>query len=403
MSNSDVFIISAVRTAIGSGKESGALHPFQPVELASLVMREAVNRAGIDPARLDDAIWGVVTPIGDQGGNLARLAVLKSGFPVHVPGVSINRMCGSSQQAIHFASQAILSGDADLVLAGGTEMMSHQPLGADYPREWPDVGHKLIHQGLSAELMAEKWNLTRDELDDYAFQSHTKAGQAIDSGFFAEQILSIDLPAPVPQAQVNRGSSSAAYRDPNRLEPDPKLFSVDQGVRRPPDRDKMRALKPIFKSDGVITAANSSQVSDGAAALLLASPDAVGRYNLSPLARIDTRVVIGSDPTLMLDGPIPATQKALKRAGLTLQDMDVIEINEAFASVALAWAKELNVDLTCVNPNGGAIAHGHPLGATGAILMTKLVYELERRKARYGLQTMCIGHGMATATIIERL
>ena len=386
MSDSDVFIISAVRTAIGSGKESGALHPFQPVELASLVMREAVQRAGIDSARLDDAIWGVVTPIGDQGGNLARLAVLKSGFPVRVPGVSLNRMCGSSQQAIHFASQAILSGDADLVLAGGTEMMSHQPLGADYPREWPDVGHKLIHQGLSAELMAEKWNLTRDELDDYAFQSHIKAGQAIDSGFFNEQILPASLPDPSP------GSGQASSR-----------VTVDQGVRRPPDRDKMRALKPVFKEDGVITAANSSQVSDGAAALLLASPDAVGRYNLSPIARIDTRVVVGSAPTLMLDGPIPATQKALKRAGLTLQDMDVIEINEAFASVVLAWAKELDVDLSCVNPNGGAIAHGHPLGATGAILMTKLVYELERRKARYGLQTMCIGHDMATATIIERV
>lgn len=378
MSDSDVFIISAVRTAIGVGKPNGLLASFQPVELASLVMREAVNRAGVDPARLDDAIWGVVTPIGDQGGNLARLAVLKSGFPVHVPGVSINRMCGSSQQAIHFASQAILSGDADLILAGGTEMMSHQPLGADYPVEWPDVGHKLIHQGLSAELMAEKWNLTRDELDDYAFQSHIKAGHALDSGFFDEQILPASLP-------------------------DGSRIAVDQGVRRPPDRDKMRSLKPIFKADGVITAANSSQVSDGAAALLLASPDAVGRYNLSPLARIDTRVVIGSDPTLMLDGPIPATQKALKRAGLTLQDMDVIEINEAFASVVLAWAKELGVDLSRVNPNGGAIAHGHPLGATGAILMTKLVYELIRRKAKYGLQTMCIGHGMATATIIERV
>ena len=400
MSDSDVFIISAVRTAIGSGKESGALHPFQPVELASLVMREAVHRAGIDSARLDDVIWGVVTPIGDQGGNLARLGVLKSGFPVHVPGVSINRMCGSSQQAIHFASQAILSGDADLILAGGTEMMSHQPLGADYPVEWPDVGHKLIHQGLSAELMAEKWNLTRDQLDDYAFQSHIKAGQAIDSGFFDEQILPIDL---------TRGSSilseAKEYRDPKRdaSNPGQNFFSVDQGVRRPPDRDKMRALKPVFKPDGVVTAANSSQVSDGAAALLLASPDAVGRYNLSPLARIDTRVVVGSDPTLMLDGPIPATQKALKRAGLTLQDMDVIEINEAFASVVLAWAKELDVDFTRVNPNGGAIAHGHPLGATGAVLMTKLVYELIRRKAKYGLQTMCIGHGMATATIIERL
>ena len=378
MSDSDVFIISAVRTAIGVGKPGGALASFQPVELASLVMQEAVKRAGIDPARLDDAIWGVVTPIGDQGGNLARLAVLKSGFPIHVPGVSINRMCGSSQQAVHFASQAILSGDADLVLAGGTEMMSHQPLGADYPAEWPDVGHKLIHQGLSAELIAEKWHLTRDELDDYAFQSHIKAGQAIDSGFFEEQIL----PASRPD-----------------IEP----VAVDQGVRRPPDRGKMRSLRSIFKTDGVITAANSSQVSDGAAALLLASPDAVGRYNLSPIARIDTRVVVGSDPTLMLDGPVPATQKALKRAGLALQDMEVIEINEAFASVVLAWAKELGADLSCVNPNGGAIAHGHPLGATGAILMTKLVYELMRRKAKYGLQTMCIGHGMATATIIERI
>ncbi len=378
MSESDVFIISAVRTAIGTGRETGALHPFQPVELTALVMREAVQRADIDPARIDDAIWGVVTPIGDQGGNLARLGVLKSGFPVSVPGVSLNRMCGSSQQAIHFASQAIRSGDADLVLAGGTEMMSHQPLGADYPREWPDVGYKLIHQGLSAELMAEKWNLSRDKLDDYAFQSHIKAGKAIDSGFFDEQIVPIALP-------------------------NGKQFTVDQGVRRPPDRDKMRALKPVFKEDGVITAGNSSQVSDGAAALLLASPDAVGRYNLSPMARIDTRMVVGSDPTLMLDGPIPATQKALKRAGLTLHNMDVIEINEAFASVVLAWAKESDADLSCVNPNGGAIAHGHPLGATGAILMTKLVYELQRRKAKYGLQTMCIGHGMATATIIERV
>ncbi len=378
MSDSDVFIISAVRTAIGSGKETGALHPLLPVELTALVMREAVRQAGIDPARLDDAIWGVVTPIGDQGGNLARLGVLKAGFPVSVPGVSLNRMCGSSQQAIHFASQAILSGDADLVLAGGTEMMSHQPLGADYPREWPDVGYRLVHQGLSAELMAEKWRLTRDELDEYACQSHLKAGQAMEAGRFDAQIVPVPLP-------------------------DGTHFAVDQGVRRPPDREKMRALRPVFKQDGVITAGNSSQISDGAAALVLASPDAVGRYNLSPLARIEARVVVGSDPTLMLDGPIPATQKALKRAGLTLQDMEVIEINEAFASVVLAWARELQADLACVNPNGGAIAHGHPLGATGAILMTKLVHELQRRKARYGLQTMCIGHGMATATIIERV
>ncbi len=378
MSDSDVFIVSAVRTAIGLGKPGGALHPFQPVELAARVMQAAVERAGVDPGRLDDAIWGVVTPVGDQGANLARLAVLKAGFPVRVPGVSLNRMCGSGQQAVHFAAQSILAGDADLVLAGGTEMMSHQPLGADYPGEWPEVGHKLVHQGVSAELMARRWELSRDELDDYAYGSHLRAGEAIDKGYFDEQILPLPLP-------------------------DGTQFAIDQGVRRPPDREKMGALKPAFVEGGVITAGNSSQVSDGAAALLLASPDAVGRYNLSPLARIDTRIVVGSDPTLMLDGPIPATQKALKRAGLSLQEMDVIEINEAFASVVLAWQKELGADPARVNPNGGAIAHGHPLGATGAILMTKLVYELQRTKGKYGLQTMCIGHGMATATIIERI
>ncbi len=377
MSSSDVFIVSAVRTAIGSGKETGALHPIQPVELTAQVMREAVRRAGVDAARLDDAVWGVVTPVGDQGANLARLGALKAGFPVGVPAVSLNRMCGSSQQAVHFAAQSILAGDADLVLAGGAEMMSHQPLGADYPSEWPEVGYPLIHQGLSAELVAEKWDLPRDELDDYAFDSHRKAGRAIEAGLFADQILPVSLP--------NGGA-----------------FAADQGVRRPPDREKMRALKPVFKEDGRVTAANSSQVSDGAAALLLASASAVGRYNLSPLARIVARVVVGSDPTLMLDGVIPATQNVLKRAGLTLDEMDVVEINEAFACVPLAWARELHPDMSKVNPNGGAIAHGHPLGATGAILMTKLVYELGRTHGRYGLQTMCIGHGMATATVIER-
>jgi acetyl-CoA acyltransferase len=376
MSDSDVFIVSAVRTAIASGKETGALHPFQPAELAALVMREAVRRAGVEPSHLDDAVWGIVTPLGDQGGNLARLGVLKAGFPIHVPAVSLNRMCGSSQQAVHFAAQSILAGDADLVLAGGTEMMSHQPLGADYPSAWPDVGHPLIHQGLSAELMTEKWDLTRDQMDDYAFDSHIKAGRALDAGFFTDQIVPASLP-------------------------DGSLFAVDQGVRRPPDRARMAALKPVFKENGKITAANSSQVSDGAAAILLASASAVGRYNLFPLARILARVAVGSDPTLMLDGVIPATPKVLKRAGLTLDDMDVIEINEAFACVPLAWAKELHPDMAKVNPNGGAIAHGHPLGATGAVLMTKMVYELQRTNKRYGLQLMCIGHGQATATVIE--
>jgi acetyl-CoA acetyltransferase family protein len=378
MPASDVFIVSAVRTAIGIGKPNGALFHYQPIELASTLMREAVRRADLEPGRIEDVLWGVVTPLGDQGGNLARLAALKAGFPVSVGGVSINRMCGSGQQAIHFAAQAILAGDAEILLAGGSEMMSHQPLGADYPPVWPDVGHTLLHQGESAERIAEAWKLTRAALDDFAAQSHERAAAAMGAGYFDRQILPLPLP-------------------------DGTLFKDDQGVRRNFDRDKMARLKPVFRDNGVITAGNSSQISDGAAALVLASEKAVGRLNLSPLARIDTRVVTGSDPTLMLTGPIPATQMALKRAGLELDEMDVIEINEAFASVVLAWAHELHPQMSRVNPNGGAIAHGHPLGATGAILMTKLVHELERRKARYGLQTMCIGHGQATATIIERV
>jgi acetyl-CoA acetyltransferase family protein len=375
----EVFIISSVRSAIGIGKPGGALHSFLPVNLAARVMQAAVERAGIDPGRVDDVIWGCVTPVGDQGANLARLAVLQAGFPVHVPAVTINRMCGSGQQAIHFAAQAILAGDMDLVLAGGTEMMSHQPLGTDYPSSWPEnFPYQLVHQGVSAEMMAEKWSLSRDELDDYAYQSHIRAMRAIQNGLFDEQILPLELP-------------------------NGEVFKIDQGVRIPPDREKMARLKPVFKEDGVVTAGNSSQVSDGAAALILASPKAIGRYNLAPQARLVSRYVTGSDPVLMLDGPIPATREVLKRAGLSLADIDLIELNEAFASVVLAWAKELEADLSCVNPNGGAIAHGHPLGATGAVLMTKLVHELEHTGARFGLQAMCIGHGMATATVVERV
>lgn len=378
MSVSDVFIVSAVRTAIGLGKPNGALFPLQPVELTAVVMQDAVQRAGIEPARIEDVIWGIATPLNDQGGNLARLAALKAGFPVSVGGVSINRMCGSSQQAIHFAAQAILAGDADILLAGGSEMMSHQPLGADYPPTWPDVGYILPHQGESAERIAETWKLTRDELDDFAAQSHQRAAKASDSGFFESQVLPLTLP-------------------------DGTIFKIDQGVRHNFDHDKMARLKPVFRENGIVTAGNASQVSDGAAALVLASARAVGKLNLTPLARLETRVVTGSDPTLMLTGPISATYMALKKSGLSLDKMDIIEINEAFASVVLAWAREFNPDMSKVNPNGGAIAHGHPLGATGAILMTKLVYELERRKANYGLQTMCIGHGQAIATILERV
>lgn len=376
---SDAFIISAVRTPVGLGKPNGALAALSPVELTSLVLKEAAHRAGVDPGRVEDVIWGCVTPIGDQGANLARLGVLRAGFPAHVPAVTLSRMCGSGQQAIHFAAQAILAGDADLVIAGGTEMMSHQPLGADYPKEWPEgIPYKLVHQGVSAEMMAEKYHLTRQELDDYSFESHMRAMRAIQGGYFESQVLPVSVP-------------------------DGRVIKADEGVRMPPNREKMASLQPVFKSDGVITAANASQISDGSAALVLASAKAVGAYNLTPLARIATRYVTGSDPVLMLDGPIPATREVLKRVGLSLGQVDVIEINEAFASVVLAWAQELNPDMAKVNPNGGAIALGHPLGATGAILMTKLVHELQRTRVTYGLQTMCIGHGMATASVIERI
>jgi acetyl-CoA acyltransferase len=376
----EVFIVSAVRTAIGIGKpDKGALAPLAPVDLAALVMREAVRRAGVEARRIEDVIWGCVTPIGDQGANIARLAVLKAGFPPKVPAVTLNRMCGSGQQAVHFAAQAILAGDMELVIAGGSEMMSHQPLGADWPASWPeDFPYPLVHQGISAEMMSEKWSLSRAQLDDFSYESHRRAMAAIQAGHFETQILPVRLP-------------------------DGREFSVDQGVRMPPDRERIGALKPVFKEDGVVTAGNSSQISDGAAALVLASEKAVGRYNLTPLARILARGVAGADPVLMLDAPIPATRKLLQQSGLGVDELDVIEINEAFASVVLAWATELQPDMSRVNPNGGAIAHGHPLGATGAVLMTKLVHELERVGGRYGLQTMCIGHGMATATLLERV
>lgn len=375
----EVYIVSALRTPIGVGKPQGALQPVAPVDLTARVLLESVARAGVDPGRVEDVIWGCVTPIGDQGANLARLGVLKAGFPVEVPAVSLNRMCGSGQQAVHFASQAILAGDMEIVIAGGTEMMSHQPLGSDWPEVWPeDFPYRLVHQGVSAELMAEKWNLSREQLDDFAYHSHLKAMKAIQAGYFESQILPV-------------------------CRPDGEEVLRDEGVRMPPDREKMAALKPVFKAGGVITAGNSSQISDAASALVLASAKAVGRYNLNPRARILARTVIGSDPVLMLDGPIPATRQVLSKAGLELEEIDVIEINEAFASVVLAWVQEIGVDMARVNPNGGAIALGHPLGATGAILMIKLLYELERTGGRYGLQTMCIGHGMATATIIERL
>jgi acetyl-CoA acetyltransferase family protein len=377
----DVFIISAVRTPVGIGKPGGALSSATPLKLLAGVLAEVVRRAEAAPETVEDVIVGCVSGVGEQGANIGRLAALQAGFPINVPGVTLNRMCGSSQQAIHFAAQAIASGDMDIVVAGGVESMSRVPLGSDWPKEWPaDFPYQLIHQGLSAELVAERWGLSREALDDFAYQSHRRAAAATEAGHFRDETLPIGV-------SVNGET---------------RLITRDEGFRANPDRAKMGQLKAVFKPDGVVTAGNASQISDGAAAVLLASESAVKRLGLKPRARLVARVVVGSDPTLMLTGPIPATQKVLAKSGLTLEQMDVIEINEAFASVVLAWQKELSADPTRVNPNGGAIALGHPLGASGARLMTTLLHELERRQARYGLQTMCIGHGMATATIIER-
>jgi acetyl-CoA acyltransferase len=374
----EVYIISALRTPIGLGRpEKGWLWPMAPVDLAASVLAAVIAEAGLDSNLIDDVILGCVTPLGDQGANVARLAALKAGFPVEVPGVQLNRMCGSGQQAVHFGAQAILAGDMDFVIAGGIEMMSHQPIGADWPADWPeDFPYPLVHQGISAEMMAEKWSLSREALDDYAFESHRRAAEAIQ----AEKIGGI-LPIEIPEND--------------------HVIKHDQGVRLEPDREKMASLPPVFKEDGVITAGNSSQISDGAAALLLASNRAVQEHGLQPLARIVARTVVGSDPVLMLSGPIPATRSVLEKADMTLEDIQLIEINEAFASVVLAWLAEIHPDPAKVNIDGGAIAHGHPLGATGAVLMTKLVHQLKRKNARYGLQTMCIGHGMATATVLE--
>ncbi|MCZ7575212.1 MAG: thiolase family protein [Ardenticatenaceae bacterium] len=376
----EVFIVEAVRTPVG--KRNGALSAIHPVELGARVLREIVARTEIGPELVEDVIVGCVTQTDQQGANIGRLAVLQAGFPVNVPAVSVNRMCGSSQQAVHFAAQAIAAGDIDLAIAAGVESMSRVPMGSDFPMEWPaDFPFALVPQGLSAEMVAERWGLTREALDDYSFESHVRAARATREGRFRREMM--------PLVPSQACESTALVHD--------------EGIRFEPDRARMAALRPPFKDDGVVTAGNSSQISDGAAALLLASARALEANGLRPRARIVSRAVVGTDPVLMLSGPIPATRKVLARAGLRLGDIDLFEVNEAFASVVLAWQLELGVPLERVNVNGGAIALGHPLGASGTRLMATLLHELERTGGRYGLQTMCIGHGMATATIIERL
>ncbi|WP_026573127.1 thiolase family protein [Bacillus sp. UNC438CL73TsuS30] len=382
----EVVIVEGVRTPVG--KRNGVLKDIRPDDLAALTLKELVNRAGIDPAIIDDIILGCVTQVSEQAGDIARVAALIAGFPIEVPGTTIDRQCGSSQQAVHFAAQAILAGDMDVVIAGGVESMSRVPMGSSYKGSGDPFSPNLrkrfemIHQGLSAERIAEKYGFTRKELDQFSLESHEKALRAQAEGYFDREIFPLEITLP--------DGTTAVIRD-------------DQGPRKGTSLEALAGLKTSFVEDGVIHAGNSSQISDGAAALLLMSREKAEELGLKPRFRVHTRVVVGSDPTLMLTGPIPATQKALEKSGLSIDDIDIFEVNEAFAPVPMAWLKETGADPAKLNPNGGAIALGHPLGGSGARLMVTMIHELERSGGRYGLQTMCEGHGMANATIIERL
>jgi acetyl-CoA acyltransferase len=382
--NREVVIVEAVRTPVG--KRNGVFRETHPVQLAAIVLDEVVKRAGIPKSVIDDIVMGCVTPIAEQGYNIGRLAALEAGFPVEVPAVQINRMCGSGQQAIHFASQEIKSGDMDITIAAGVESMTKVPILSDgNERTIPDSlkdKYQFVHQGISAELIAEKYGITRKQLDEYSYESHQRALKAQKEGYFNREI--------VPVKGIDQ--------DGNTI-----MVKMDEGPRPDTSLEALTVLKPVFKPDGVITAGNVSQMSDGAAAVLLMEAKKAEELGVKPRARIIHQVVVGSDPTYMLDGVIPATKKVLERAQLTIDDIDLIEINEAFAPVVLAWQKEIGADLRKVNVNGGAIALGHPLGATGVKLMTSLLHELERRNGKYGLLTICIGHGMATASIIERI
>ncbi|USK37428.1 thiolase family protein [Cytobacillus firmus] len=380
----EAVIVEGVRTPVG--RKNGLLKDIRADDLAAEALKALVKRAGLKPEMNDDVILGCVSQIGEQTGDIARVAALIAGFPIEVPGTTIDRQCGSSQQAVHFAAQAILAGDMDIVIAGGVESMSRVPIGSSYQgvgfSEKLTDRHEIIHQGLSAERIAEKYGFTREELDRYSFESHQKALNAQAEGRFEREIEPLDVTMS-----------------------DGQLLTVaeDAGPRKETSLEALASLKTVFKENGVIHAGNSSQISDGAAALLIMSREKAEELGMKPRFRILARTAVGSDPALMLTGPIPATEKVLKKAGLAIEDIDVFEVNEAFAPVPLAWLKETGADPAKLNPNGGAIALGHPLGGSGARLMVTMMHELERTGGRYGLQTMCEGLGMANATIIERL
>jgi acetyl-CoA acyltransferase len=384
----EAVIVDAVRTPVG--RRNGMLKGWHPVDLMARVLQALVERSGIEPESIDDVIVGCVSQVGEQGLNVGRNAVLAAGFPESVPGTTVDRQCGSSQQAIHFAAQGVISGAYDIVIAGGVEAMTRVPMGSNAQGPGEPFGplmneryeHKLVHQGISAEMIAQKWELSRAELDALSLESHRRAAQATAEGRFSSQIL------PIP-VTLEDGTSS--------------MFERDEGIRADTSLEKLASLKPAFKADGLITAGNSSQISDGAAAVLIMERETAERLGLKPRARFVAFALAGDNPIYMLTAPIPATRKVLAKANMSLEQMDLIEINEAFASVVLAWQRETQADLSKVNVNGGAIAIGHPLGASGARLAVFLLNELERQGGRYGLQTMCEGGGMANAMIIERI
>jgi acetyl-CoA acyltransferase len=380
----EVVIIEGVRTPIG--RRGGALSGIRPDDLAAEVLKEVVKRTGVSPEVVEDVIMGCVSQVGEQAFDIARVAALLAGYPIEVPGVTIDRQCGSSQQAVHFAAQAIASGDMDVVIAAGVESMSRVPMFSSLQgAEWNEkltARYGVFNQGISAERMADKWGFSRSQLDEFSLESHHKALKAQEEGRFAREIMPLEV-------TLADGTKT--------------IVKQDEGPRRDTTVEKLGALKPSFIENGKIHAGNASQISDGAAAILLMSREKAEELGLKPRFRVIARSVVGSDPALMLTGPIAATHKVLKKAGLTIDDMDLYEVNEAFAPVPLAWLVETGAESAKLNPNGGAIALGHPLGASGARVMVTLMHELERTGGRYGLQAICEGHGMANATIIERL
>ncbi|MDO5699475.1 MAG: thiolase family protein [Dermatophilus congolensis] len=386
MSARDAVIVEAVRTPVG--KRNGSLSGIHPATISAGVLNALVERAGVEAAQVDDVLWGCVMQVGAQAFNVGRNALLAAGWPTSVPATTIDRQCGSSQQTVHFAAAGLVAGHYDIVVAGGVENMSMVPMGATVkdrelglpsPKEMLErFGVKGFNQGIGAEMMAEKWGLSRQECDEFASRSHALLDEAIRAGRLTGQLAPVDLP------------------DGGRLE-------VDEGLRVGTSVESLSTLNPVFKEDGVVHAGNASQISDGAAALLMMTAEKAAELGLTPIARFHTGAVVGDDPVMMLSGPIPATAKVLERSGLSLDDIGVFEVNEAFAPVPLAWLKEFPIDEAKLNPNGGAIAIGHPLGASGARIMTQMVHHMRDQGIKYGLQTMCEGGGMANATIIELL